>query len=149
MNGSDDEGQENVQSGDVLPPEEQGQSQPPLSQNILALISNYTERPDLFFEALEKHDPGFIKRMNQKAEKFSEKTQDTKFYFSTVQAYSSLAISTIVPFAILYVLYLHISGGEPKFWTIIGLTAFFAVSQGGKGGFISIAKGIANLFQRE
>ena len=149
MNGSDDEGQENVQGGDVLPPEEQGQSQPPLSQNILALISNYTERPDLFFEALEKHDPGFIKRTIHNAEVNAEKTRNAAFSFSRVQAYVALLTQVVTVIAILYLVYLHVSGGEPEFWIIIALAVFFAVSQGGKGGFISIAKGIADLLRKK
>ena len=115
-------------------------------ESILALIASYTKRPDLFLESVEEHDPGFIKRMTQKVEEFSEKARDTKFNFSKVQAYSILAISTTTPFAILYLLYLHVSGGEPKFWTIIALAALYAMSQGSKSGFISIAGEIANLF---
>ena len=102
MNGSDDKGQENVQNGGILPPEEQERSRPPSTQNILALIANYTERPDLVLETLEKHDPGFIKRMIQYAEVNAERAQEAAFSFSKAQAYASLMIRVLAVPAILF-----------------------------------------------
>ena len=52
--------------GEILPPEISGQEKENVDElNIYAQIansiSNYTNRPDLLMDAIERHDPGFIK----------------------------------------------------------------------------------------
>lgn len=78
MNGSDDKSLENAQGGEVLPKEEQEGQRPPSTQNVLALIASYTARPDLFLDAMEKHDPGFVTRMNRSTEKNAKRTRNIK-----------------------------------------------------------------------
>ncbi len=52
--------------GEAVPPD--GVEDSGLGENlpsIPALVSDYTNRPDLFLAEVERHDPGFIMRMNQ------------------------------------------------------------------------------------
>jgi hypothetical protein len=42
---------------------------------IAAQLNHFTDRPDLFLEAIEKHDPGFIKKMNAKLRVFLEQAE--------------------------------------------------------------------------
>lgn len=49
---------------EILPPEESGKDDQTAGNYFLAQVSNYTNRPDLLIAEIEKHDPGFIKRMN-------------------------------------------------------------------------------------
>ena len=79
MTESSNEPQEEPLSGPVIPPEKQGDS-PPVPDNVLALISNYTERPDLLIESVERHDPGFIKRMTRNSEESAKRTRDIRFH---------------------------------------------------------------------
>lgn len=71
---------------EVLPPDktnpekESGDSVNIYAQ-IAESISNYTNRPDLLLDAIEKHDPGFIKRLTKSAQEYSEKLRNDRFYF--------------------------------------------------------------------
>ncbi|MEM1371876.1 MAG: hypothetical protein AAGG72_06570, partial [Pseudomonadota bacterium] len=53
---------------DVLPPKIDTSSSDNPDKSpmniVIGDIANYTDRPDLFIEAVEKHDPGFIKEIN-------------------------------------------------------------------------------------
>lgn len=116
--------------------------------NILALISNYTERPDLLIAEIEKHDPGFVKKMNQRAEAISEETRKVRFEFSKIQAYATLFVQCLSALVVLYLFYILVSSeGTSKFWPIIGLTLFYAVSQGGKSGFMAIIQGLLSAIK--
>ncbi len=79
---SDNAEKNDVEILDPLPPEMPGGS-----VDVLALIANYTERPDLLLEVVEKHDPGFIKRMNQNAEAGAVEFRKSRFNFGRFQAY--------------------------------------------------------------
>lgn len=74
---SDNDGGHGPKDGEILGPEgPQGAQQSPEGDNYIALISQYTERPDLLIDTLEKHDPGFIARMNKKAEDRADRMAD-------------------------------------------------------------------------
>lgn len=134
---------------EILPPEPPENGQGPAGETaILALISNYTNRPDLFLSEVEKHDPGFIKRMNALAEQHAQKLRRGKYRFGEFQAYVSLSLSFFAAIFTMLFIYLAVVNNN-GFWTIIALVIFYAVSQGGRGGFLRIIKGmeraIANL----
>lgn len=138
---------ENVKSGDVLGPDDK-RNDSSVGDNYIALISQYTERPDLLIETLERHDPGFVRRMNEKAEARSDKMNNARFLFGGFQAYSGLAVSIIAAITMLGLVSYMVIAGQASFWIIIALIAFYAVSQGGPSGFLELCRGIADLFRR-
>lgn len=144
MNASSDDDRE-PQEMEVLGPGSSESVETPLAgDNILALISNYTERPDLLIDAIEKHDPGFIARMNKSAEESSDRMQSARFRFGEIQAYTSLAVSVVAALVVLFLLYVLVSNDQFSFWSILGLTCFYAVSQSGLSGFASLGKAIGD-----
>lgn len=117
--------------------------------DVLAIIATYTERPDLLLEVVEKHDPGFIKRMNENAEAGAAEFRESRFRFGRNQAYMTLLVQVVAAFTILaFVGYVSYSG-KLSFWLLIGFAVFYAVAQGGRGGFIEIARGLAGLLARK
>lgn len=96
---------------------------------------------------MERHDPGFIKRMNTDAEEFSKKNRSARFRFGQWQAYCALALSVAAGLAVLYCVYLLIESKQAGFWTFIGLALLYAVSQGGTRGFLSLIDGIKNVIK--
>lgn len=72
------------QDQEVLPPARDDATSVPgnIYADIAAQINQYTDRPDLFLEAIERHDPGFIKGMNDEAREFSRKNRLSRFYFA-------------------------------------------------------------------
>ena len=88
-----EESEDSSKTGEVMGPELGGDDSGPVGDNYIALISQYTERPDLLIDALERNDPGFVKRMNGKAEARSEKMAGARFWFGGIQAYSGLIVS--------------------------------------------------------
>ncbi|MGU9962785.1 MAG: hypothetical protein ACNYPD_01630 [Candidatus Halichondribacter symbioticus] len=130
--------------GKVLPPEK------PLPSNIsktemLTIIANIPEQTHLTLEVLEKHDPGFIKRMNKRMEEEAEISRPARFRFGEIMAYTGLAVKTIIALIICPLLmYLVITSDTgAKFWLIIALTVLFAVSQSGNSGFAEITRALA------
>lgn len=135
-------------SGDVIPPEASSGSTDLGSESaILALISNYTDRPDLLIAEVEKHDPGFIKRMNQSAEAHAERLREGKYHFGKYQAYATLGIQILAAFVVLGLFTLAIwkSAG---FWTIIALVIAYSVTQSGVAGFTKIANACSRALDR-
>ena len=137
---SDGESGKNVEVLDPLPPNGAGGT-----ADVLAIISNYTERPDLLLEVVEKHDPGFIKRMNQNAEDGAKRFRESRFRFGRFQAYTTLAIQVIAALTLLGFVGFALVNGQLNFWLLIAFAVFYAVAQGGRGGFVEIAKGLAAL----
>lgn len=113
---------------DILGPAEEPKSLPSsASVNILAEISNYTDRPDLLLSEIEKHDPGFIKAMNEQAREFSEQERRERFKFGKYQAYVSLSVQTIAALAILGMGFTLIATNQAGFPTIVAIGVFFAI----------------------
>ncbi len=139
-----DDGQKEVEILDPLPPEGSGGT-----VDVLALISHYTERPDLLLEVVEKHDPGFIKRMNENAESGALEFRRSRFNFGRVQAYATLLVSVTAASVVLVLLYKALILGVLNFWMILGLAVFYAVAQGGRHGFIEVAKGVKDLLSNK
>lgn len=115
--------------------------------NWLALISNYTERPDLFLAEVEKHDPGFVARMNKDSQERAERTESARFRFSKHQAYTSLALSLGAGLVIISTIAIVAIKGA-NFWPIMALGLVFAITQGGSLGFEKIIEALAHLMGR-
>lgn len=138
----------NDSNPEILPPEDSGDNNhsTEIPTNILlAQISNYTNRPDLFLETIEKHDPGFIKRMNEDAEEFSKTTRKSMFNFGRLQAYTGLAVSFIAAVTLLGLTFAAVFFNNIGFFQTISLAIFFAITQSGTKGFGAIASQIAKI----
>ena len=96
------------------------------AESYLAHLTSFAQRPDLFLAEVEKHDPGFTKRINERMHENSERDRETRFLFGKVQAWASLGIGLMAAFATLFLLYLSVKNNA-GFWTIIGLSIFFAI----------------------
>lgn len=127
-------------------PEKNEAPQPSITNTqIYADIAQYTQRPDLFIAEVEKHDPGFIKRLNKLAERTAKRDGDIRFNFGKHQAYTGLVyqgFANVCLFAL--------AGGllytdKLSFSSIIGIAIFYAVIQSGFDGFIEIARGVAKV----
>ena len=149
MTESNDRTEDPTEQGEILPSAKRENAPPARGENILALISAHTERPDLFPETVERHDPGFIKRLTEGAEASSKKFRDARFHFGKHQAYTSLAVSGAAALLILYFVWIVVERGSSVFWPVVSLAMLYAVTQGGRNGFLSIAKGIADLIRRQ
>lgn len=133
--------------GDIIPP---GQKSSPGSvtqiyADIAAQITQYTDRPDLFLEAIERHDPGFIKSINDEAREFSRKFRRSRFRFGRFQAYSALLMALCAAGLVLYIIYDLSQRGLLTFWALLGLGIFYAITQSGASGFVKIASQIADI----
>ena len=84
--------------------------------------------------------------MNENAEQGAKKYRDSRFRFGRLQAYTTLAVQVVAALVVLGLLFLALEKGLLTFWTIIGLAVFYAVAQGGRNGFVEIAKGVASFF---
>lgn len=142
----------NTEGAEFLPPEglENGsQEAPTLNQNnLLAVIANnYTDRPDLLIAEIERQDPGFVKRMNAASEKDAAELRDARFSFGKFQAYTGLGLSVFGAIVLLIGAIFAVEK-DSGFWTIIALGLFYAITQGGSGGFMRIVEAIADAVKR-
>lgn len=142
----------NSGDGEVLPPEppdEDGGGQSIyLQNNLLAVFEDsYTDRPDLLIAEIEKHDPGFVRRMNAASEAGAAELREARFAFGKHQAYTALALSVLGAAAILVALVVAVvkSAG---FLTIISLGLVYAITQGGSGGFSRLIDACADMVRR-
>lgn len=135
-------------SGEVLEPHDPDLDNP-VGDNYIALISQYTERPDLLIDALERHDPGFVKLMNLKAAQNSERMSNARYWFGGIQAYTGLVVSVIAALTVVGLLAFAVINGTAAFPLILGLVLFYAVSQGGPSGFLELCRGIADFIRRK
>ena len=117
------------------------------SVGILALIANYTERPDLLLEVVEKHDPGFIKRMNQNAEEGAAEFRKSRFNFGRFQAYTTLAVQVLAAVGIIALMFTALVLHQLNFGVIIAFAVFYAVAQGGTHGFLEVVKGVKSFLR--
>lgn len=142
-------GEDPPKDGEVIPPE--GTEDDGLGEgvpHILALIKHYTNRPDLFLAEVERHDPGFIKRMNASAAAHSKQLQDGKFKFGERQAYTSLSVQVFAALVLLSLACYLVVSGNADFGTIMAITIFFAVTQSGVSGFLRIASALSDTLTR-
>jgi len=135
--------------GEVLPPGVDPADGAALSQTFLALVSNYTDRPDLFIAEIEKHDPGFVKRMNDASERDAKELRDARFRFGKVQAYTGMIVAVVAAAGVLAILAMAVwmkSGAG----TIIALGVIYAITQGGSVGFSKLVDSVSRwLHQRK
>lgn len=136
-------------TGDVIPPgkDPPGGLPPALYAEIVAQINQYTDRPDLLIEAIERHDPGFIKSMNEESREFAKKSRNSKFNFGRVQAYTSVVVQVLAAIAIFYVLILMAQNNHLNIWLLIGLGILFAITQSGMSGFLKIVGQISHMIR--
>lgn len=139
--------------GEVLPPDKaNSEKESGDSVNIYAqiaeTISNYTNRPDLLLDAIEKHDPGFIKRLTNSAQEYSEKLRNDRFYFGKWQAYVSLVIQSIAALVVLGAIVYSIYIGAASFWLVVALGLIYVVSQSGTSGFSRLTRAISTFIER-
>lgn len=131
-----------VKSVEVLDPtpnEEQN-----AANYYLAQISNYTDRPDLLIAEIEKHDPGFVKRMNEASERDAAEFRKSRFRFGRAQAYAGLAVAVLAAISILGILSVAVWKNQ-GFWTILALGVVYAITQGGSQGFRSLIEGVQQM----
>lgn len=143
---TDDTDEDAAKNGEVLPPDngEQRPDEIGLNQTLLAVVSNYTDRPDLLIAEIEKHDPGFVKRMNEAAERDSAQLREARFKFGRFQAYSALAVSVVGALAMLAAVFfaLYMKAG---FGSILAIGIIYAITQGGTKGFSRLVEAISEL----
>lgn len=116
-------------------------------QTLVALVSQYTERPDLFLSEIEKHDPGFIARMNKAVEEHATQFRAGRYKFGQFQAYASLIVAVLAALIVLGTIIYAVSLGA-GFFTILALVICYAVTQGGSRGFGRIVDGLVNLIAK-
>ena len=117
--------------------------------NIQALIKNYTNRPDLLIAEIEKHDPGFVSKMNASAAAHSKRQRQDKLTFAKVQAYTALGLQVVAGLALLAsVAYAVVSEHGGLLWTAIGLALFYGVAQSGSAGFSKIASSFERIVEK-
>lgn len=83
--------------------------------------------------------------MNQNAEAGAAEFRLSRFRFGRFQAYTTLAIQVIAALAVLCFVGYALVEGKLNFWLLIAFAVFYAVAQGGRGGFMEIARGLAAL----
>lgn len=134
-------------SGEVSGPNEHGPGPVDTEQNaahqILALVDNYTERPDLLIDTLERHDPGFVRRMHAITEEEAAESRKERNRFGKFQAYLGLFASFIGAICIIAFIGLAVFLGS-SFLTIIALGVVFAITQSGTAGFSRIIEAIVS-----
>ena len=116
--------------------------------DIAANITQYTNRPDLLLEVVEKYDPGFIKEHNRVAKEFSDRTRNDRFLFGKTQAYVGLGVSVFAAIVVLIGLGYLVYFGNAGFWNVVGLGVFYAITQGGRKGFIKIIQACGKVISR-
>ncbi|MBO9589569.1 MFS transporter [Devosia sp.] len=143
---TDDNLEEEKTKPEIIPPgKTEPNGTPSIYAEIAAQINQYTDRPDLLLEVIEKHDPGFIKEMNAEARDFSRKSRNSRFEFGRFQAYGSTILAMCVAVAIIALLFTLAIMGMLDFWQILGLAIFYAVTQSGPSGFIKVVKSIVDM----
>jgi len=115
------------------------------TQNILA---QHQERPDLLIEALEKHDPGFVQRINKLTEEKTARSNDSILRFHERQAYAIVAISVV---GVVFLLGLFaVLAYQGKIDFTLGLLTIILISviQSGPSGLMAISSAVARLIDR-
>ena len=135
----------------LLPPDELGPNETgpgAATQILLAEVKNYTDRPDLFLETVERHDPGFIKRLNADAQTHAGKLRHSTFNFGRFQAYTVLFVQVVLSFATIGVLAMAVIYNQAGASTIISLGVVLAIILSGPSGFGAIAETIERWLTR-
>ena len=125
-------------TADIIPPGTDDADNP--TRILLAEVKNYTDRPDLFLETIERHDAGFIKRFNCDAEAHAKKLRASTFNFGRFQAYAVLLVQILLSFAVIAVLALAVIYNQAGSGTIISLGIVLAIILSGPSGFSNIAR---------
>lgn len=126
---------------EILSPDSGKHTESSASNYFLAQVSNYTNRPDLLIAEIEKHDPGFVKRMNEASEKHANLLRDERFRFGKIQAYCALGVSVFAAPALLLIIGLAV-WRDQGFASYIALGLVYAITQGGSRGFVRLVDGV-------
>lgn len=144
MTADDDPGSDEPE---IIPPKtDEASTSPSVYAEITASIAQYTERPDLLIDAIERHDPGFVKEMNEEARSFSRRSRNARFVFGGVQAYATLIVQVVAAVIILGVAAYGIANGVIDGWLVLALAVFYAVTQSGPAGFMGVVGQIGSMF---
>lgn len=137
---------------EIIPPDEPDDSptgaRPAIYAEIIAQFNKYTDRPDLFLETIEKADPGFIKRLNEEAERFSRRHRDARFRFGRHQAYVALGVGALAAVGLIGAVYYLIATRQAGFGALVGIALLYAVTQGGASGFASLISSLKDGIER-
>lgn len=117
------------------------------SVSIRALIQNFSDGTADTLEAIEKHDPGFIKRYVRQIETFAKKSHEERESFAKFQAYGNWFLKIIAAIFIFYMVWYVITlelGAWANFSTLIALVIFYSITQGGSAVWRRIAEALAN-----
>ena len=93
-------------------------------------INDFTQNPDLFIETLEKHDPGFIKKVNSITIENAKQDQDFRNKFGKFQAWISLFIASTMAYLSFGILIILIMVHQFNLLNCIGVGFIYAVTQG-------------------
>lgn len=125
-----------------------GRLPPALYAEIIAQINQYTERPDLLIDAIERHDPGFVKQLNKEGREFSRRERNSRFHFARIQAYASLILHWITTVFILVIALLAVIKGYASLPVLVGIAILFAVNRAGVSGAMKIVDQISTVIGR-
>ncbi|XDZ65121.1 hypothetical protein AB8880_09310 [Alphaproteobacteria bacterium LSUCC0684] len=115
------------------------------TQNILA---QYQERSDLLIEALEKHDPGFVQRMNKMTEEKTARSHESILRFHERQAYVIIVLSVVGVVFLLGLFAVLALQGNIDFTVGLLIIILISVIQSGPGGLMAIASAVVRLIDR-
>jgi len=102
----------------------------------------------LLIEALEKHDPGFVRRMNKLTEKKTAQSNDSILKFHERQAYFIIGLSV---FGVCFLLALFgILAYQEKMNLTVGflIIVLISVIQSGPSGLMAISRAVVRLIDR-
>ena len=119
---------------------------------LVQLISEeYTERPDLLVDAMEKYDPGCTKEINtQLREQLDLEIQAQKDLaeFNKTNAYRCMYQSEIAAGSVILAIFVLIIMKAATFFNILALGILYAITQGGEIGFRKIAESVGDIASR-
>ena len=104
------------------------------TQNILA---QFSARPDLLVEAVERDDPGAVTRINKQFRQQSQDIHTRRLRFVQFQAYWMLFLGTILVIP-LTILFGFLAYNGLLFWSGFWLVILIALFMSGPAGFIGI-----------
>lgn len=128
---------------EILPPKSGGDT-----YNFQAFLTNHSHRPDLFFDAIEKHAPGTVRRIlrqfGQQAKDFHKATM----MFFNIQGFIILIVNTVFAVVLLGIFSYH--AFQNTLGTKVGIFLLVAIVilLSGVGGVVKLIAAFAQLISR-
>lgn len=119
---------------EILPPgEREGNNNlpPGIYAEIIAQISQYTERPDLLLETLEKHSPGYIRESIAEGRELNREERRARFKFTRFQSYLAVTVRAVAVIALITIAGIAVYQDHASFPTLAGLGLMIAIAQSG------------------